>query len=192
MSRARGFTLVEVVVALTILSLVVLATLTALRTLALTQEKLEVRADHSAELRAVSGFLRKTLAEAIPVPMYMFGRSEGAYFYGGAQELIWAAPMPIPGHSGGLFAMRLARNDRKELSLQIREGIDFIVWTDETSYLLAENVEAFTLSYRKSRLSEWQSEWNRQAEKAPPGYVKIALKVDGRYWPDIIVPIRSW
>ena len=55
---ARGFTLVEVVVALTILSLIMLATVTGLRTLANTQGTLERVTARIDEVRTVSGFLR--------------------------------------------------------------------------------------------------------------------------------------
>ncbi|MDO3385244.1 prepilin-type N-terminal cleavage/methylation domain-containing protein [Gilvimarinus sp. SDUM040013] len=191
MNSHKGFTLIEMVVALTILSLVVMATLTGMRTLALTQTKLEHRADNNAELRAVNGFIRRLLMQAKPVPMFMFGRSEGHYFYGEANELIFASPMPIPGQQGGLFAMRISR-DQDKLWLQLREGINFVIWGEEEAYLLADKVEDFTVSYRKDRYSPWQEQWNRNAEQYPPGFVKIALKVSGRYWPELIIPVRGW
>ena len=50
-SRQRGFTLVEVMVALTILSLVMLATVTGLRTLANTQVAIERMTSRVDEVR---------------------------------------------------------------------------------------------------------------------------------------------
>ena len=62
---AAGFTLVEVVVALTILSLIMLATVTALRTLANTQGTLERVTARIDEVRTVSGFLRDLMEAAV-------------------------------------------------------------------------------------------------------------------------------
>ena len=59
-ARSGGFTLIEVVVALTILSLVMLATVTGLRTLANTQVAIERMTSRIDEVRSVSSFLRDT------------------------------------------------------------------------------------------------------------------------------------
>ena len=61
---SAGFTLVEVVVALAILSLVMLATITGLRTLANTQVSLVRMTERVDGMRAVSSFLRDTLESA--------------------------------------------------------------------------------------------------------------------------------
>ena len=61
---AEGFTLVEVMVALTILSLVMMATVTGLRTLANTQSAIERMTSRVDEVRSVSIFLRDLLASA--------------------------------------------------------------------------------------------------------------------------------
>ena len=52
----RGFTLIEVVVSLAILSLVLLGTVTGLRTLGNTQESLERVTDRAEEVRTVRFF----------------------------------------------------------------------------------------------------------------------------------------
>ena len=61
---AEGFTLVEVMVALTILSLVMMATVTGLRTLANTQSAIERMTSRVDEVRSVSIFLRDLLTSA--------------------------------------------------------------------------------------------------------------------------------
>ena len=62
---SRGFTLVEVMVALTILSLVMMATVTGLRTLANTQGAIERTTNRVDEIRSVSSFLRDLLESAV-------------------------------------------------------------------------------------------------------------------------------
>ena len=60
-----GFTLVEVMVALSILSLVLLGTVTGLRTLASTQSALERKTSRMDEVRSVSGLLRDLMESAV-------------------------------------------------------------------------------------------------------------------------------
>ncbi len=185
--QARGFTLIEVVVALTILSLIVLATLTAMRTLGQTQAKLESRAENTARMRAVSDFLRHNLEQARPVLLFQFGVSSGRYFYGTQQELIWAVPMPIPGMQGGLASVNMRVNEDNQLVLLVREGVNFMPWGDETAYVLANFVTELDIGYRASRWDEWVSEW--PMEENPPSHVRINIRVGERYWPELIMAI---
>ena len=64
-SRARGFTLVEVIVALAILSLVMLATVSGFRTLGNTATTISRMTDRSDELRSVSSFLRDAFENSV-------------------------------------------------------------------------------------------------------------------------------
>lgn len=185
--RAQGFTLIEVVVALTILSLIVLATLTAMRTLGQTQAKLEARADNTARLRAVSDFLRRNLEQAQPVLLFQFGQPAGRYFEGTNEELTWAAPMPIPGMQGGLASVKMRLNEDKQLVLLVRDGVDFTPWGDETAYVLANFVTELDIGYRASRWDDWVGEW--PLAEYPPSHVRINIRVGERYWPELIVAI---
>ena len=64
-SASRGFTLIEVVVSLAILSLVLLGTVTGLRTLGNTQVSLERVTQRADEVRTVSAFLRDLMESAV-------------------------------------------------------------------------------------------------------------------------------
>jgi|SRR5690554_689817 len=184
-SDQRGFTLIEVVVAVTILSLILLATLTAMRTLAQTQTKLTERAENSARLRAVSGFLRRNLEQAHPVQLFQFGQPAGRYFQGDREHLIWAVPMPIPGMQGGLASINLQLNEDQQLLIQVRDGVDFTPWGDEPPYILANQVTALELHYRASRWDDWVEEWPMSQQL--PSHVRINIRVQERYWPELIV-----
>ena len=63
--RRRGFTLIEMSVALVVLSLIMLATVTALRTLGNTQVAVDRLTLRNDEIRSVSSFLRDALESAI-------------------------------------------------------------------------------------------------------------------------------
>jgi len=192
--KPRGFTLVEMVVALTILSLIVLATVTGMRTLAKTQQTLEQRSAQVSRMRAVQGFVRNSL-EQLQVVSYNADPNipGGIYFLGLNHELIWTAPAPIPGVEGGLWAMRLSRNDSKQLVLQVKEDIYSEGWGEGASihHTLADEVSAFEVTYRALGELEWQAEWPQEGQGGMPRHIKIQLTVSGRYWPELIVAITG-
>ena len=65
MRAARGFTLVEVLVALAIFSLVMLTVVTGFRTLGNTASTIDRMTDRIDEVRSVSGFLRDALENSV-------------------------------------------------------------------------------------------------------------------------------
>ena len=55
---ARGFTLVEILVAMSLLAVVMAATLSAMRTMAQTEVRVDERLQRIDQMRVVNGFLR--------------------------------------------------------------------------------------------------------------------------------------
>ena len=188
--RSRGFTLVEVVVALTILSLIVLATLTAMRTLGQTQSRLDDRVSELNRLRAVSSFLRRSIGQARPLTLFMSGQPQGQHFFGTESELDWVAPLTAPGLEGGLAALGLRSNDAGQLVLWIRDSATYQAWSEnDTSYVLVDGLEEIQIGYRANRYADWKSEWPLAQDVPAPSHVRLVLKVAGRYWPEFIIAV---
>ncbi|WP_020208131.1 prepilin-type N-terminal cleavage/methylation domain-containing protein [Gilvimarinus chinensis] len=189
-TNVRGFTLVEVVVAITILSLIILATVTAMRTLADTQTKLETKIDQVSTMVAVTQYLRKTIADAQPVTLFEFGAPVGIYFYGTKDSIRWATPIAIPEQSRGVLGVSLSLVDGKvtfNLDSTLSES-DINSAGSKTSYTLLEGVEELSVRYRSSVYGEWLDDWGVQrAENQLPSHISLRLKVSGRYWPEIII-----
>lgn len=189
-SDARGFTLIEVVVSLTILSMIVLATITAMRTLAKTQDSIEQRTEAVAHMRAVSRFIRSSLEQSQIIRLFQFGTPIGEYFYGSDRELVWAAPAPIPGVESGLWSLSLTLNEASQLVLRVRERISFVPWSEkDLHYVLADDVDAFEISYRDHRFADWESSWNFNEHDRAPSHVRIRIQASGRFWPELIVAL---
>ena len=72
-----GFTLVEVLVVISLLSLVMLAMVSALRTTAQTEERVDLRLQRADEMRVATDFLRSILgrisARKVPEPIALGG-----------------------------------------------------------------------------------------------------------------------
>jgi len=194
--KSRGFTLVEVVVALGVLSLILLATVSALRTFANTQVSLERLAGRVDEVRTVSGFIRDLLGSAMPGARQSGGLSLGggsaefAYFEGTSNSLAWKAPALFGEAYGGTLLMRLAKEDNalklywQELPLSNRP----VVWHGKDSRVLLESVEEFKVDYRPEFDLPWQHEgWDTDGA---PALVRLTIKANGRYWPDLIVRVQ--
>ncbi len=123
MSRPRGFTLLEVMIALTLLSMIMVATITAMRTLGNTKSTMEQVTNRVDEIRVVSEFLRNTIGAAMPVlrvgsspEAFSDAGNYGTYFSGDATHLMWVSPLVAGADMGGAFVMQLALvEDRLEL-----------------------------------------------------------------------------
>lgn len=196
-----GFTLVEVVVALGILSLIMLATVTALRTFANTQGSIDRLTTRIDEMRTVSSFVRDLLETASTgggggggggLGLGMgggAGAAGSAYFEGSASSVEWKAPVQFGESYGGTYIVQVAR-EKDSLTLRWQEppgnGVA-VEWTDSASRLLVENVDEFAVSYRANFRAPWQSEWK---ESGSPALVKLVLKASGRFWPELIMQVQ--
>src|SRR5690606_15459212 len=108
-----------VVVALTVLSLIVLATLTAVRTLGDTQARLEATHVRLDQRRMVNQFLRSTLRQAVPASVADPSTfSQQGAFQGESGEVVLVAPMPTVEGGAGLQYMRLFLREEGEIGIQ--------------------------------------------------------------------------
>lgn len=193
---ARGFTLVEVVVALGVMSLILLATVSALRTFANTQVSLDKMIDRVDEVRTVSSFLRDILDGAVTGESRGGGLSFGGggaalpYFEGNSNSLAWKAPALFGEAYGGVLLVRLIKQD-DTLVLYWQEppaSNDRIVWDDKASRVLLTDVEKFEVGFRPEHGLPWeQGEWNTEGA---PALVRLTIKSKGRYWPDLILRVQ--
>ena len=194
-SSAAGFTLVEVVVALSILSLVMLTTITGLRTLANTQgalDRLTIRVD---QVRTVSSFLRDTHESAAVGSSSASGLSlggntrEAAYFELSPQGLIWKSTILIGENFGGSYLLRVAREDDL-LVLRWQEpgpsGEPGIEWDMAQERTLVEGLQELEVSWRDNSGKGWRQDWSKGDEAA---WVRLQVKASDRYWPELIMQV---
>lgn len=188
MRRASGFTLVEMVVALTILSLLTLATLTALRTLADTQSRLETTVARLDEMRLVSRFLRDSLRQAMPVARPL---SFEQYYEGESAAIRWVAPLQGVEGVAGLQYMHLYR-EGESLVIQFvpYQNIE-PAWGSVDANVLLENLQTFEVLYRAGPDEPWVDRWYQGEDEATglPYAVKLRIQARGRYWPDMVVAL---
>lgn len=191
--RRSGFTLIEMVVALAVLSLVMLATVTGLRTLATTQGSLERVTMRNDEIRSISAFLRDALELAV------VGDDTGGLSLGGGGadltvfeaspgSLVWTTVMRFGENAGGRYVVRVAR-EGSNLVMRWQQGDaggTLRDWNNVPSRTLISDVQRFEVAYRRQPGGDWQERWD---DAGVPRWVRLRVQAAERYWPDIVMDV---
>ena len=200
MSKSAGFTLVEVIVALGIFSLIMLATVSGYRTLGNTASTITRMTDRTDELRSVSAFLRDALENSV-VGAASGGNSEMtfggssidqgpvSYFKVTNGGLEWRAKILFGEAYGGSYFLRLAKLD-EELVLQWQDpqgGIEPGSWQGASQRKILDDLQSFEVWTRMDA----QSKWTRgDVDRDTPSHVKVVIKANDRYWPELIMVVQ--
>ena len=197
MNRSRGFTLIEVMIALTLLSMMMVATIAAMRTFGNTKATIGRVTDRVDEVRVVSEFIRNSLGAAMPLARE--GRIDedgdapeiGTYFWGSPTSVVWVSPLLGGSGLGGVFVMRLTFADGK-LGLTwhpYAKSVQAYSGEETESRELLRDVEEFELGYLDSFGGEWVEEWPGLASN--PVAVRLNIKARGKYWPEMVVRLST-
>ena len=189
-----GFTLVEVMVALSILSLVMLVTITGLRTLANTQAALDRITSRIDEVRSVSSFLRDTMESAVvsggagELSLGGGPSEEAGYFEMTPDSLAWKSTLLIGENFGGSYLLRVAREDdllvlRWQRPNARGQADD---WAEAEMRTVAADLDEFEVSWRASLDGEWRQDWAREDTAL---WVRLQIKASDRYWPELIMQV---
>lgn len=191
----RGFTLVELLVVLVLLSLMMVAMGSALRTASQTEERVDARLQQIDDLRIVNGFLRSVLgrvsAQKILTPVDV-GKSP-FFFLGSSASMSWVGIMPARYGVGGAYHFRLELTDKGALMLQYVpwSGASSLPdWSLGQSTHLLSGLTGLTLQYEDAADEPpvWSTQWT--AIDRLPERVMISLQMASGSWPPIVVPLR--
>ncbi|MFN3985320.1 MAG: prepilin-type N-terminal cleavage/methylation domain-containing protein [Rhodocyclaceae bacterium] len=208
-ARGRGFTLVEVVVALTIVSLIMLGLVSAMRTMGQAASAVQAVSDRSSDMQLIHAFLGRMLAGtqdlgeapadgALDTPpdeaADEASQSSQSYFEGRRERLRWVGVFPARHGLPGMHYFELARQSREGAAILNLRYLPYggatapPDWGRAAEHVLVGGVEAFSLAYQgEDANGPWQEEWRRtDAQPGLPARVRIRLKVEGRYWPELV------
>jgi general secretion pathway protein J len=189
MRRLRGMTLIEVTVALALLSLLSVGILAAFRFGQRAYAQITRTNAAVAESAAAQRFLRTRLESAYP-----FQSSTAMAFRGSLDSLSFTAPAPQSSGTAGFERFEIATRVRNDGSkdLIVRRYLDRNGAAGRASMEpLMERVQLVEWSYRgRDTSSSWTPSWH---ERDLPALVRLHLSFprgDARAWTDLIVAPR--
>lgn len=198
MNKSRGFTLLEVMIALTLLSMIMAATVAAMRTFGNTKQTLEGVTSRVDEIRSVSEFLRNSIGGALPVPgedesgdAFAEEEGQGIYFGGDNSQLMWVAPLVGGSGIGGVYIMLLAQ---VEDSLELKwhpyiADVNAVSWGDIKPRTLVQSLDDFEVGYLAEYDGEWEAAW--PGAQALPVAVRLQVRAAQRYWPELVIGLSG-
>lgn len=208
---ATGFTLIEVLIAMTLLSIMVVLLFSSLRICAQSWEQGENKIAEVNEVAVVYNFFQRHLSSAIPT-----WNEDGVYaanqsgtdaatekdnkifsFQGKKKSLQFVSVFPASAGRAGmqLFSIQPQQQDKEQVIkvtltpfFPVTEGEE---WHKEEEVLL-RHVSDFTLAYfgaDDTGKSSWQDEWLEKG--VHPRLVKISINTtNGVFWPEIIIGLK--
>jgi general secretion pathway protein J len=197
-----GFTLVELLVTLVVLGLFLSLLFGGLRFGTRVWEATGAAGERRDAMEAAHGFLRRALAEARP-SLGLDGEGQPlAAFQGGAEALVFLAPLPAHLSLGGDVVVRVAlAGERDRLRLVARWSLRWPRPADPAApegepreVVLAEGLRAAAFAYYGRLAGEevpaWHDAWD-EATNALPELVRLrVLGGNGAAWPDLVVALR--
>lgn len=199
MSRyARGFTLIEVLLATVLLAAGLALAFATLRASTAMVNRGEVIAQRNERMRAVEGFLRRRLASAQPI---VFATDPATLrqsrFIGAPQRMRFVADLPDYLGRGGPYLHDLSwdRDGRLSIAFSIVQAGNTAPVDDAPGMQperLADGMKAARFRYRgldqENRLGEWQDRWD--SVELLPLQVSVELQSEeGERWPPLIVTL---
>ncbi len=181
--RERGMTLLEILVALTILAVIVVVLVSSLRVGIRAWEAGERRAAIQQELRAVMELLTEALSTATPYRGRLGGGLDRVVLFEGAPDEVHfvttAPPLVLDAPAAPFHAVTLRRTGEAELWLAERLIPADEPFGDSPRTVLARAVTTFKLEYRDSQ-GVWTDQWDPRNAGGLPSAVKIELTVEDR------------
>lgn len=199
MRRARGFTLIEVLLATALLASALALAFGTIRAATATANRGEALARRNERMRAVEGFLRARLQSTRPVPFALDEESGLARrFSGDARHMAFVADLPDYLGRGGphLHTLSVAGGEghrRIEVAFAPVQGGAVVERRDPLPpEVLVDDLAQVAFRYRgldaSQRLGDWQAQWN--APEALPLMVEVRIRDrSGAAWPPLVVAL---
>lgn len=203
----RGFTLLELLVVMSLLSIIMIGLVSALRTMAQTENKLDQRLQRLDEIRVARTFLQHTLSRVSALPIDEPGATGKRIvpFAATPDSLSWIGIMPARHGVGGRHFFRLALEDTgagRELILRFAPwGPDIVSpdWRAAESRILVPgvtqlNIQAQGLSPQGRNPAEpwpkgWQNGW--PIDDTLPEQVRLGVVDAQGDWPRWDIALRA-
>jgi len=200
--RVAGFTLVELLLAITLMSILLALTYTGLRAATRSSERGETMLAAGGEMRASHQFVRRQLNQMLPLPFDVTDSAEELriVFVGDSRSIQYVAPMPGYLGSGGpqVQLIELARGDNKDVlqfSHALLQGYEEEQLFDRDPVVLLESVKSGGFEFlgldEEGVPMDWTSSWDQ------PELLPLAVRLNVEFaddvkmqWPELVAGVR--
>ena len=208
MCRDKGFTLLEVMVAVVVLSIIMSTAYGALRLGARSWEAGVTRALETGYFRTAAGFLQRQISQAVPMT-WPGVNNERITFSGKRDQLRFIGPAPQQQESAGLFEYSLTvrpEDNQKQLVLSYVPfnpgGENFQEPEPDQQQVLAGGLQDVSFEYygintvsgakSTNAAPGWYRHWADDALQLP-ALIRVRILTDPaeRQWPELLIPMRS-
>lgn len=197
--KGYGFTLIELVVVMAMLSLVMLGLMSAMRTFVLTADRVDERIALLGSQRIAAQFVHNVLGSAI-IPGRVAGGETARLppMLGGSSQLEWIGVMPARYGVGGLYRFRLRQGDDPGAAGVLLEFMPYLPvsamvdWSAAEARLLFAGADSLAFFYEDGLVSPadvWLPEW--VSPDRLPARVRVRIHVPAIAWPDLVIPILN-
>ena len=200
MRRAQqGFTLMEVIVAISLMAFALALAFGSLRGATRATERSEAVARGDEQLRAVQGFLRTQLTGAMPVAFEFNSETgEATFLRASPAKIQFVATMPGYLSRGGPYLQTLelvpGKNGRQLVFQHQLLGSEGALEAEREPVVLLEGVGEGGFEVRaldeRAQPGRWEREWEVSAQLPPMLRLRLAFRDPGRNWPEFVVSPR--
>lgn len=197
---SKGFTLLELLVAITIFSLVIAVLYGGYRLGIRSWESGERTHATVSELRLAGSFVRRHVAQAFPLAISRNG-AWPVWFEGQPGRLVFVTAMPAYLGQGGMYEMTLQVNEtddgdlltvsRRLLHPDAEPGKPGV---DDQARPLVEDLESATFAFFGALGEDSEASWQASWEGRPRLPLLVRLRLNSKNageWPEIVVRLPS-
>ncbi len=202
-TRDGGFTLIEIMVAMFLLSMILLILFSGLYSANKHWQSAQISVENNDEIRLTSRFIRKQISQA--VPLFWEDKKERQLLFAGTSTMLSFATQ-LPAHRGGggfyYMTMHLVNTNSKPqlgfhyVSLHPDSKPFDNTNAEEQEYVsLIDDVDAISFTYfgneAPNQEPRWYEEWPESKLLPKLVRIKLATKRPEKIWPVIDIPFKN-
>lgn len=191
---SRGFTLLELLVALAVTSAVVALMFAGVGVIGRSEERNQRVIERSERMLVVSQWLGRKFDTL----RLLSRRDENIFvnfFSGNAAGAIWVAPLPERGDAGGLYVFRMSplrhADGRVDLSVEAVPydgALMALDWGKALRETLLWDVRTLQWHYQDGLTGQWTQQWD-SAKAQYPARIRVEIADARGDWPPLVFPL---
>lgn len=194
-----GLSLLEVVLAVTLLAMGMALALATFRGSAQAVTRAEAEGERNERLRAAQGFLRRQLSSALP-SAFEFDpvTGDGINFRGDGRQVEFVGTLPGYLSRGGSYLQTLELVPGPE-GKRLQYGFRLLsaegpIEAERKPEVLLDGIAEASFEYRTLKgdgtPEDWQQAWEVKSQMPPLVRLKLRFRDAKRHWPELVVPVR--